>query len=249
MQERTKIYFISDIHLGVPPNAAERERYFVAWLDYVKQDACRVYLLGDIFDFWFSYKDVVPRGYVRVLGKLAELSDMGIEVYYAIGNHDMWIFDYFTKELGIKTYNQPWYFDYDGKTFLVGHGDGLGTINKKYNFLKFLFSNRICQRLFASLHPRLGISLAKFCSQKSRFSHTETDFTYFGDDKEEITMYCNKAIQNKHADFCVFGHRHLLLDKLLGQNTRYINLGEWVTDKHYAVYENNDMHIKHFDIG
>ena len=134
MQARTKLYFISDIHLGVPPNEKERELMFVAWLDYVKVDAKKIFLLGDIFDFWFSYKHVVPRGYVRVLGKLAELSDMGIEIHYAIGNHDMWIFDYFSKELGINTYSAPWSFSYDGKDFLVGHGDGLGKSDKKYNF-------------------------------------------------------------------------------------------------------------------
>ena len=247
MQNRHKIYFISDIHLGVPPNEKERERQFVAWLDYVKADAKMVFLLGDIFDFWFSYKHVVPRGYVRVLGKLAELSDMGIEIHYAIGNHDMWIFDYFEKELGVKTYNKPWYFRHDDKTFLVGHGDGLGNINKKYNFLKLLFSSRICQRLFASLHPCWGISLANFCSKKSRFSHGEVDFTYFGDDKEEITIYCNKAFKTKPYDYAVFGHRHLLLDIPIDNEARYINLGEWVTNKNYAVYENKEIVVKQFD--
>ena len=246
MQARTKLYFISDIHLGVPPNEKERELMFVAWLDYVKVDAKKIFLLGDIFDFWFSYKHVVPRGYVRVLGKLAELSDMGIEIHYAIGNHDMWIFDYFSKELGINTYSAPWSFSYDGKDFLVGHGDGLGKSDKKYNFLKLLFASRLCQKLFASLHPYIGMSLAKFCSKRSRFSHSEMDLTYFGDDKEDITVYCTKALNDKHYDYCVFGHRHLLLDRPIGKVTRYINLGEWVTAQHYAVYDNHDIRIETF---
>lgn len=246
MQQRTKIYFISDIHLGIPPNEKEREQCFVNWLDEVKADAQKIFLLGDIFDFWFSYKHVVPRGYVRVLGKLAELTDSGIEIHYAIGNHDMWIFDYFEKELGIKTYTKPWDFAYNGKTFLVGHGDGLGKSDKKYNFLKILFSSKICQKLFASLHPYIGISLANFCSKKSRFSHSEFDARYFGDDKEDITVYCNNAIKNKPYDYCIFGHRHLVLNKKLGTKTRYINLGEWVNQKHYAVYDGNDITIKEY---
>ncbi len=245
-QKNTKLYFISDLHLGIPPNEREREYMFVAWLDHIKHDAKKVFLLGDIFDFWFSYKYVVPKGNIRVLGKIAELTDSGIEIHYSIGNHDMWIFDYFTQELGVQMHSKPIEFDYDGKTFMVGHGDGLGKNNKKYNLLKYCFSCSINQRIFAFLHPRIGISLANFCSRQSRFSHGEMDKTYFGHEKEDITTYCIEKLKQKHYDYFIFGHRHLLLDMLLNENTRYINLGEWVHNKFYAVYENQTVIIKDF---
>lgn len=246
MPKGSKLYFISDIHLGVPPFEQERERMFVAWLDSIKDDAAEVFLLGDIFDFWFTYKHVVPRGGVRVLGKLAELADSGITVHYATGNHDMWIFDYFSQELGLRTYTQPWEFTYDGRHFMVGHGDGLGKSDRKYNFLKLLFSSTICRRLFASLHPWIGMTVAHLWSGKSRSSHTEMDLTYFGHDKEDITKYCIKQLENKHYDYFVFGHRHLRLDIDLGGGARYINLGQWMTDKYYAVYHDGKMTIKDF---
>jgi UDP-2,3-diacylglucosamine hydrolase len=169
----TKIYFASDLHLGVPnkEKSLEREKRFVKWLDEIKSDASAIYLVGDVFDFWFEYKKAVPKGYVRLLGKLAEISDSGIDIHFFTGNHDMWVFDYLEKEINLKIYRKPQEITINGKSFFIGHGDGLGPHDKGYKFIKKIFSNKLCQWLFARVHPNLGISIAEYWSQKSRIAN------------------------------------------------------------------------------
>lgn len=243
-----KIYFISDSHLGVPNHqlSLEREKLLVKWLNQVKTDAEEIYLLGDIFDFWFEYKTVVPKGYVRLLGKLAELADSGIKIHYFTGNHDMWMFGYFPAELGIDVIRQAETREISGKRFMIGHGDGIGPKDGGYKFIKKLFANRFSQWLFARLHPNFGIGLALFFSRKSRVARGDTDEIFRGKENERILVYTKKILQKEHFDYFIFGHRHLPFDLKTGENSRYINLGDWVTHFTYAEFDGSDISVKSF---
>ncbi len=243
-----KTYFASDFHLGIDVrfSSAERERQIVAWLDNIAPDAEAIYLVGDVFDFWFEYRHAVPKGYTRLLGKLAALTDSGIPVYFFIGNHDMWMFRYFEEELGIPTYRQPIVRELSGKTFFIGHGDGLGPGDYGYKFLKKVFNNRLCQRLFSGIHPDLGIALALYFSGRSRQGNPEIP-EFLGPDKEWLVQFCNETLDKQDIDFFVFGHRHLPIDYVLKNGkSRYINLGEWMYSNSYAVFDGNDISIEFF---
>ena len=248
MENNKKIYFASDFHLGAPDYAAslEREKKIVKWLDEIKKDAKEIFLVGDLFDFWFEYKTVVPRGYVRILGKIAELTDSGIPVHLFTGNHDMWIFDYLPKEINIILHKEPIEREFDGKKFFIGHGDGLGPGDKGYKFLKKVFANKICQWLFAWIHPNLGMKIANYWSHRSRIFNEENEEKFLGEDKEWLVAYCNKVLQKKHYDYFIFGHRHLPLDIKLSDSSRYINLGEWFKSNSYAVFDGNDISLKYY---
>ena len=246
MSSGKKIYFLSDFHLGVPTTekSLAREKQIIRFLESIENDAADIYLVGDIFDFWFEYKTVVPRGFIRLLGKLAQLSDKGIKLHLFTGNHDMWIFDYVPKEIGATLYRKPFEINLNGKSFLIGHGDGLGPGDRSYKLMKRFFASKACQFLFARIHPNLGIGIANFWSRKSRMANQIRDQYYLGDDKEFITIYCNDTLKTKHYDFFVFGHRHLPLDVLLNnKKSRYINLGEWVVNPHYAVWDGVEMKL------
>jgi UDP-2,3-diacylglucosamine hydrolase len=240
-----KIYFISDSHLGVPDHkkSLEREKLLVRWLDEVRKDASEIYLLGDIFDFWFEYRSVVPKGYVRLLGKLAEIADSGIKIHYFTGNHDMWMFGYFPQELGIEITRTVVDREIAGKHFLIGHGDGIGPKDGGYKFIKKVFANRFSQWLFARIHPNLGIHIALYFSRKSRVARRDTDEIFRGADDERLLVFAKQKIQQQHYDFLVFGHRHLPFDLKITENTRYINLGDWVVHFTYAVFDGNDMKL------
>jgi len=243
-----KIYFASDQHFGVPnfESSLVREKHFVKWLDTVKQDAEAIYLLGDLFDFWFEYKTVVPRGFTRVLGKLSEIVDSGIPIYFFRGNHDMWTFDYLVKEIGVELFNDPIERTINGKTFLIGHGDGLGPGDFWYKRVKKFFANPVMQWCFARLHPNFGIGLANYFSRKSRARNATADKVYHGDDKEWLVLYVKDILTQKHYDYFVFGHRHYAQDLDLGNNSHYINLGDWVVDFTYAVFDGEKMELKEF---
>jgi UDP-2,3-diacylglucosamine hydrolase len=244
-----KTYFASDFHLGIDAKytSREREHQIVRWLEMIQHDAEAIYLVGDVFDFWFEYSKVVPKGYVRILGKLAALRDAGIPIYFFTGNHDMWMFKYFEEELGIPTYRQPILREINGKTFFIGHGDGLGPGDYGYKFIKKVFANKICQFLFARIHPNFGIWLANFWSGKSREVNTRAD-TYKGEANEWLLTYANKKVQEQYADFFIFGHRHLPLDFMLKNgSSRYINLGEWMNFNSYAVFDGTDLEIRFFE--
>lgn len=246
---KNKTYFASDLHLGAPDYASslEREKAFVQWLDFISKDASDLYLLGDVFDMWFDYKHVVPRGYVRLLGKLAELSDRGLQIHYFIGNHDMWVFDYFEKELNAKIYREPQEIEIDGKKLFIGHGDGLGNGDAGYKFIKRLFAGRFNQWLFARLHPNFGLWLASLLSRRSRIANGDYDEQFQGEDKESLVQYCKGLLEKKHYDYFIFGHRHLMMEIPLSKNTTYINLGEWVKHRPYAVFENSSVQLLEFE--
>lgn len=243
------IYFASDFHLGAAAdgNGHVREKKVVRWLDSIADTAEEIYLLGDVFDFWFEYKYVVPKGHVRLLGKLAELADRGIAIHIFTGNHDVWMFGYFEREFGAKVYTEPIVCEWAGKRFMIGHGDGLGPGDHGYKFIKKVFANALAQRLFAMLHPLWGVSLARFFSRKSRETTGDKDGVYLGDDKEFLVRYCNSVLEKEHYDYFIFGHRHLVIDKALKGGSRYINLGEWFDACNYAVFDGQELKLLRFE--
>ena len=244
-----KIYFASDFHLGTPDNTSslEREKRIVAWLDEIKKDAHGIYLVGDIFDFWFEYREAIPKGFIRFQGKLAELIDSGIPVYFFTGNHDMWMFDYFTKELGIIIYRDPLTLFINHKKLLIGHGDGLGPGDSVYKIQKKFFNSSLCQWLFARIHPNLGISMAKLWSRQSRISNIKREEKFNGEENEFLLTYCKELEKTKHHDFYIFGHRHLPLDLKVSVTSQYVNLGEWVHFNTYAEFDGNKLSLKTYD--
>ena len=236
-----KIYFLSDFHLGTPNATAslQREKTIVQFLNEIKQDAEEVFLVGDMFDFWFEYRTVVPKGFVRLLGKLAELSDAGTKLHFFVGNHDMWVRDYFQKEFNMEVYFEPTRFEFNGKKFLVGHGDGQGPGDHKYKFLKKIFRSPVCQWMFGVLPPAFGMGIANYFSRKSRLADKGHEEQFLGEEKEWLITHCRETLQKEHFDYFIFGHRHLPIDFTLNENSRYINLGEWINFNSYAVFDGN----------
>ncbi len=246
-----KTYFISDLHLGVGArvSSAEREREVVRFLDKIASNADAIYFVGDIFEFWFEYSTVIPKGYSRFFGKIAELSDAGIPMYLFTGNHDMWIFDYFEKEFNIPTYRQPIVRELYGKQFLIGHGDGLGPGDHGYKFLKKVFANPICQWLFERIHPNFGIKLANFWSGKSRDLKYLKRKDWLGAENEWLVSFCEEKLSEQpEIDFFLFGHRHLPIDHTLSnRKSRYINTGDWLNYNSYAAFDGEKMEIGFFE--
>ncbi len=244
---KNKVYFASDFHLGAITHGGtsrERELRVCRWLDEIKNDAEIIYLVGDIFDFWFEYRQVVPRGYIRLLGKLAELRDAGIPIEIFIGNHDMWLFDYFEEELNIPVHRKPIIREHGGKRFFIGHGDGLGPNDYKYKMLKKVFANKINQWLFSRIHPNISFFIAKAWSNNSRKKEKPEERSFLGKDKEWLVAYCERKLQKLDIDYFVFGHRHLPIDFLLSnQKSRYINIGDWVNHFSYGVFDYNDVKV------
>ena len=243
-----KIYFLSDFHLGAP-NATDsllREKKIIRFLEEIKTTAAQIFIVGDLFDFWYEYKKVVPRGYVRILGKLAAITDAGIPVHFFVGNHDMWMKDYFQQELNIPVYFEPVNFEFNGKKFLVGHGDGLGPGDKGYKFIKQLFRNKACKWLFGVLPPALGMGIAHYFSRKSRAQTGQTDEKFLGEDKEWLIIYCKQLLQKEYYDYLIFGHRHLPIDFALTEKSRYINLGDWIKYFSYAVFDGQNLELKYY---
>lgn len=248
-----KIYFASDFHLGVPDyeRSLDRERKIIRWLDIIKQDAAHIFLMGDIFDFWFEYKHVIPKGFVRFQAKIAEITDAGIPVSFFTGNHDLWMFTYFTKELGVSVYTDVQTTDFQGKKFLLGHGDGLGNGDYKYKALKHLFFRvRPFQWAFDRLLPSyFGMSLANTWSLHSKL--VKGDAPPFKGDAEYIWQYCKEVEATQHFDYYMFGHRHLpLLLEVKGNPMasagRYINIGEWIKQFTFGVFDGQEVQLMTF---
>ena len=238
-----KIYFSSDNHLGAPnlEESLVREKKFVSWLNTIKKDAEAIFLVGDIFDFWFEYNEVVPKGFTRTLGKLAEISDAGISIHYFAGNHDMWLVDYFQKELNLTVHNKPKIFTINDKKFFVGHGDGLGPGDKSFKIMKKIFKNPFFNWCFRCVHPDLGIKLGKYLSNKNRLKSSLEDLKFNGNENEWLTKYCKEKLKNEHYDYFIFGHRHIPLEIELSPNSTYINLGDWITHFSYAVFDGHQV--------
>ena len=253
LRDGRRAYFSSDYHLGVP-DATEsrvREKRIVNWLQSIAHDAQVIFLVGDIFDFWFEYNRAIPKGFVRLLGKLAELSDKGIELIIFTGNHDMWMSGYLTEEIGAPIYRNPVSFTFEAsgssKTMLIGHGDGLGPGDSTYKFLKKVFENSFFQAIFRIVHPDVGMWIAQEWSKRSRIANiNKGEEKFMGADNEWLFQYCREVEQSQHHDFYIFGHRHLVLDMQVNARSRYINLGEWVTQQHYAAFDGKNLTLKPF---
>lgn len=244
-----KIYFISDFHLGAPDykKSLVREKLIVKFLDKVKEDAAHIFIVGDMFDFWYEYKTVVPRGYTRILGKLAEITDSGIPVSFFVGNHDMWMRDYFETELNIPVYYESKEFVFNNKKFYISHGDGLGPGDKGYKFIKKIFRNKACQWAFGVLHPSLGMGIANYFSRKSRQATGTDDKHFLGEDKEWLIIHSKEILKQQHFHYFIYGHRHLPYDLKLNETSRYINLGDWIIYNSYAVFDGEELELKYFN--
>jgi UDP-2,3-diacylglucosamine hydrolase len=240
-----KVYFLSDFHLGAPNDTESRKREdrLVRFLQDARKDAGIIFIVGDIFDFWFEYKTVVPKGFVRILGTLAQIADEGIQLHIFTGNHDLWMQDYLSKELNAKLYFEPQTFTIQNKQFLIGHGDGLGPGDEGYKRLKKIFTNPICQWLFRWLHPDAGIQLANYFSRKSRAKTGNADELFLGEDKEWLILYTKEKAKTMAIDYFIFGHRHYAIDLKISDKSRYINLGDWIRLNTYAVFDGTDLQL------
>lgn len=248
-QKKYKAVFASDFHLGVPSFAAsiEREKRLVKWLSERKEDSEEIYLLGDIFDFWFEYKHAVPKGFTRLLGKLAEVCDAGVPVHIVTGNHDLWMFGYLEKELGVHIHKKSIKRTWNGQHFFIGHGDGLGPGDHGYKFIKKIFTNSFFQWCFKCVHPDIGIGIANYFSGKSRKANYENDRKFLGEENEWLVIYSKEKLkQGQHFDYFVFGHRHLPLQIPLSEKSTYINLGDWITHFTYATFDGQHMELKKY---
>lgn len=241
------IYFASDFHLGAPDHAESRKREdrIVRWLNTIEADCTELFLMGDIFDFWFEYKKVVPKGFIRLQGKLAAMSDAGIRIYFFKGNHDMWVNDYFSIEMGMQVLSDELVIERNGKRFFLHHGDGLGPGDGKYKLLRKIFRNPVCQWLFSLLPPRIGLGIANGWSMSSKRKDKKEGF--MGEDREWLAIYANEQLQKSRYDYFIFGHRHLPIDIELKGGARYVNLGEWMNYSSYAVFDGSNLTLKYFE--
>lgn len=242
-----KLFFASDLHLGEPDykTTREREKKIITWLDTFEDQAAGFFFLGDVFDFWFEYRHVVPKGFTRLLGKLASITDRGIPVYFFTGNHDMWLSDYLPHELNIAVFKKPQSFKVNGVSFQIGHGDGLGPGEIPYKILKWIFANPVCQWLFKWIHPNWGFILANFWSRDSRIRNGLAQ-PFVNPEGERIYQYCQKMEIQQHHDFYIFGHRHLPLELPINDGSKYFNIGEWITECTYGVYDGNSFSLRSF---
>lgn len=241
-----KVFFASDQHFGAPTaeESKIREACFINWLASIENEASALFLLGDLFDFWFEYKKAVPKGFIRVLGKLAQLIDQGIGVYFFVGNHDLWMEDYFEKELGITVYKQPQDITIEGVHFYMGHGDGLGPYDKGFKRLKKVFTHPLAKRLFHAIHPDIGLRLGQYLSLRNKKLSGAQNPPYRGAEQEWLVHYARQKLQEQHRDFFLFGHRHLPLEIELTSQSKYINLGDWVHHFSYAVFDGKEIELK-----
>lgn len=243
-----KIYFASDFHLGVPTHESslKREKLVCKWLDSIKHDASEIFLVGDLFDFWYEYKYTIPKGTTRLLGKIAEITDSGIPVHFFVGNHDLWMKDYFKEELNVQVHHEPITRTFSDKIFFIGHGDGLGPGDHWYKFLRKIFASKVCQWLFSRLHPNLAFWIAKRSSKRSRVITGDSDEKFLGQENEWLFLFSRDYLKQHNVDFFIFGHRHLPLDLDVDGKARYINLGEWINYNTYAVFDGTTLELKTF---
>jgi UDP-2,3-diacylglucosamine hydrolase len=243
-----KIYFASDFHLGIPDKASSRarEKRICQWLDEIKHDAACIFLVGDLFDVWFEYNLVIPKGYARFFGKLAELSDAGIPIEVFTGNHDLWMRGYFEDEFGIPVHHDPIRREYNGKKFLIAHGDGLGPGDSTYKVMKKVFRSPLSQWLYRRLHPDTGVGMAGWFSRRG-VKHTDTaEERFLGPEKEWLVQYALDMLKKEHIDYFIFGHRHVAVTYPLSSNSLFINLGDWIRYDSYAVFDGRELDLKFY---
>ncbi|MDQ3017800.1 MAG: UDP-2,3-diacylglucosamine diphosphatase, partial [Bacteroidota bacterium] len=244
----TKTYFASDFHLGSKgvTSSADREKLIVRWLDSVAPGMKALYLVGDVWDYWFEYGQVIPKGSSRLLGCLARLKDAGVDIYFFTGNHDMWMFRYLTDEFDIPIFREPIIHDIDGKKFYIGHGDGLGPGDHGYKFIKKVFAHPVSRWMFARIHPNTGIRIMRYWSGQSR-DHAQTDAKFLGPEKEWLVQHALEILKSTHIDYFIFGHRHLPIDFHMGVNgSRYINLGDWLVHNSFAEFDGSTLTLQYY---
>lgn len=243
-----KVFFASDNHLGAPnPEASRpRELHFVKWLQTIENEAAALFLMGDLFDFWFEYKTVVPKGFTRVLGALASISDRGIPVYFFVGNHDLWMDGYFEQELGIPVFKTPQVFKLGDQLFYIGHGDGLGPGDLGFKRMKKVFTHPVSKWLFRWLHPDIGVRLGHYFSVKNKLISGKEDQHFLGKEKEWLVQYALRKLKSNHYDYFVFGHRHLPLEVPLSDVSTYLNLGDWIHYYSYGIYDGTLLKLEYF---
>ena len=237
MADNGKIYFASDFHLGLPAGAppVEREKKVVKWLNSITSDAKEIYLLGDIFDFWWEYKLVVPKGFTRFLGTIASITDSGIPVHFFTGNHDMWVGDYLVNECGVIIHTEPVTKIFNGKKIHLAHGEGLGTKDYGYKILLAVFHNRPLRAMYSALHPSIGIGFGHRWSLSSRLGKGITK-EFLGEDKEDLIRYAKSILESEKVDYFIFGHRHLAMSYKLNDGVEIVFLGDWIRNGSYAEW-------------
>ena len=245
MPEKGKIYFVSDVHLGAPAlkNNHEREMLFVRWLDEIKEDVSELYLVGDIFDFWYEYKKVVPRGFTRVLGRIADLTDRGIPVHFFTGNHDVWVFDYLPTETGVILHTNEYITELGGKKFFLAHGDGLDAGDKGYLLLKKIFTSKTLQWLFSRIHPNFALGLGHTWSKSSRLAKMDSE-EEFKVKNEGMYKFAESFLEKEWVDYFIFGHRHKMVDVEMNKNVHFILLGDWIKHFSYGVFDGEKFELK-----
>ncbi len=243
-----KVYFASDFHLGIPDHASsvERERRICKWLDEIALDAAQLFLVGDLFDTWFEYKNVVPRGYTRFLGKLAQLRDNGLHIEAFSGNHDLWMRDYFKQELAIDVHHGPIVREFNGKKFFIAHGDGLGPGDTGYKVLKAVLRNPLSQWLYRRVHPDTGVGLAGWFSRLGPKHADMPEKEFLGPEKEMLVQFCLDTLNKEHFDYFIFGHRHIAIEFPLPQSSLYVNLGDWIRYDSYAEFDGEHLQLKYY---
>lgn len=248
MATRNKIFFASDFHLGlntgVPP--LEREKKIVSWLDAIAPEAKEIYLLGDIFDFWWEYRLVVPRGFTRFLGKIASLTDSGIPVHFFTGNHDMWTTGYLTAECGFIVHTGPYTVTIDNKVFHLAHGEGLGSKSIGYKILLGIFRNKPLRVLYSAMHPSIGVGIGHKWSLNSRLGKG-ISLEFLGEDKEDLLRYASSVAAAQKTDYFIFGHRHLAMTFKMKEGGEVFFLGDWIKHSSYAVWDGTSLSLKMFD--
>lgn len=249
MSQRTKTYFISDLHLGAAylDRPHDRERMLAEFLEEISADAARLYLVGDVLDYWYEYRTVVPRGHVRFFGALAALADAGVEITWLIGNHDIWMFDYLRDELGVKIIDGSIRVKIEGKNFFISHGDGLGKLKPSFRFIRSLFRNRLCQKLYAAIHPRWTVAFAYHWSKSSRHYDLQSTPVYEGELKLNVETWARDYVsEHPKTDYIVIGHHHVAVDESVDGDTRLIILGDWIYNYTYAVFDGEKMLLKQY---
>jgi len=247
MEKGKKIFFASDTHFGLRLNEDPRktERRFVDWLDNIKEEAGALYLLGDMFDYWFEYKTVVPKGYTRFLGKLAEFTDAGIPVFIFTGNHDIWMFGYLSEEIGATIITSPIEVELEGKRFYLAHGDGLADPRWSFRFFRYFFKNKFCQWMYKLVHPDLTVPLGHAWSRHDRLKRINNEADgYLGEEKEYLVRFAKNHPNRDNIDYFIFGHRHFMLDLAIPANKRIIILGDWINHFSYAVFDGEHLYLE-----
>jgi UDP-2,3-diacylglucosamine hydrolase len=242
VNEKSKIFFASDFHLGLPAGTPplEREKKVVTWLNSIADKAKEIYLLGDIFDFWWDYKLVVPKGFTRFLGTVASITDSGIPVHFFTGNHDMWVGNYLADECGLIIHPSPISTEFDGRRFHLAHGEGLGTKDKAYKILLSIFRNKPLQKMYSALHPSIGVGIGHSWSLNSRLGKG-INMEFLGEEKEDLIRYAKSILENEKIDYFIFGHRHLAMTYILKQGTEILFLGDWITSGNYAEWDGEKL--------